>query len=90
MRTLLISYDVDRSQQRHRRLIDALRREPHCWHYLDSTWIVRTPLSAVAMRDELGPFVVGGDELLVVDVTGVEHAHHGFSSKAGRWLEDHI
>jgi len=90
VRTLLISYDVDRSQQRHRRLIDALRREPQCWHYLDNTWLVRTPLTAAEMRDELGRFVDGDDELLVLDVTGVDHAHQGFSTKAGRWLEDHV
>lgn len=90
MRTLLISYDVDRSQQRHRRLIDALRREPHYWHYLDSTWIVRTPERAGQMRDRLGRFVEGDDELLVLDVTGADHAHQGFSTKAGRWLDDHL
>ncbi len=90
MRTLLISYDVDRATQRYRQLVDLLRREPQCWHYLDSTWIVRTPVSAGAMRDQLGRFVNGGDELLVLDVTGAEHAHLGFSTRAGRWLEDHI
>ena len=90
MRTLLISYDVDRSQQRHRRLIDALRREPHCWHYLDAIWLVRTPETAGEVRDRLGRFVEGGDELLVVDVTGADVAHRGFSTKASQWLEDHI
>lgn len=90
MRTLLISYDVDRSHQRHRRLVDALRREPHCWHYLDATWLVRTSETVSEVRDRLGRFVEGGDELLVIDVTGAETAHLGFSTKAGRWLEDHI
>jgi hypothetical protein len=90
VRTLLISYDVDRSRQRHRRLIDALRREPHCWHYLDTTWLVRTPETASEVGDRLGRFVEGDDELLVIDVTGAETAHRGFSAKAGRWLEDHI
>lgn len=90
MRTLLISYDVDRTRHRYRQLIDALRREPHCWHYLDTTWLVRTPISAAEMRDRLGRFVQGGDELLVIDVTGADAAHLGFSTKAGRWLDDHM
>lgn len=90
MRTLLISYDVDRTRQRYRQLVDVLRREPQSWHYLDTTWIVRTPVSAQEMRDHLAPFVGTGDELLVLDVTGADHAHLGFSAKAGRWLDDHV
>jgi len=90
VRTLLISYDIDRSQQRYRQLIDVLRRTPQCWHYLDAMWLVRTPLDAREMRDDLGRFVDGGDELLVLDVTGVDHAHQGFSAKAGRWIDDHV
>jgi hypothetical protein len=90
VRTLLISYDVDRTRQRYRQLVDVLRREPQCWHYLDTTWLVRTPVSAREMRDQLAPFVGAGDELLVLDVTGADHAHQGFSTKAGRWIDDHV
>lgn len=90
MRTLLVGYDLNRPGQGYAQLIDALKAMPLWWHYLDSTWLVRTEETPVQLRDRLGPLVDSGDELLVVDVTSRAAAWSGFSETAGEWIRTNL
>ena len=90
MNTLLIGYDLNRSGQDYDELIDALKSYPRWWHYLDSTWLIKTELSATAVRNTLGKLIDANDELLVVNVSNDPWASKGFNAKGTDWLRNNL
>jgi hypothetical protein len=90
MRTLLVGYDLNRPGQNYADLIGALKRYPAWWHYLDSTWLIRTNDAPTEVRDHLGSMVDSDDELLVLDVTDDFWATKGLSQKANVWLKNNL
>jgi hypothetical protein len=85
----MVGYDLRRPGQDYSSLIDALKQYPTWWHHLDSTWVIKTNDSAVAIRDNLARHIDQNDELLVAALTG-EGAWYGFDSKGGSWLSENI
>lgn len=59
------------------------------WHCLDSTWIVKSELTAIAIRDRLLPHIDDNDELLVATVTR-DVAWTGFDAQCSTWLKDNL
>lgn len=57
-------------------------------HYSDSTWIVKTDLPCVQIRNMLEPFVNSGDKLLIVEISGVG-AWHGLNG-CKNVLQNHL
>ena len=90
MKTLLIGYDLNKTGQNYDDLIDAIKEMGAWWHYLDSTWLVRTEETHTTARNKLKQHLDNNDELLVVDVTGDAAAWAGFSESAGKWLKDNL
>lgn len=93
MQTLLVGYDLNRENgqgRRYEELRDVIKASGTWWHHLDSTWLVRTELSAVQMRDHLAPVLDSSDELLVIDVTNDPAAWKGFSTRGSQWLQNHL
>lgn len=90
MNTLLVAYDLNKTGQNYDDLIDALKSYSKWWHYLDSTWLIRTSGSAVNVRDDLKKHIDSNDELLVINVTGDAAAWAGFSAKASQWMKDNL
>lgn len=90
MANILIGYDLNRDGQDYQRLTDKIKTLGAWWHHLDSTWIVQTTLSAVAVRDALKPFIDTNDELLVVDITGDQAAWSGFKQSGSNWLKERL
>lgn len=86
MNTILIGYN--RPGQDYNSLIEAIKGLGTWWHHLDSTWLVKTDLQAVDVRDRLRTHIDGGDELLTIDVTGRLWAAVGFESYT--WLHDNL
>lgn len=81
MATMLVGYDLNKPGQDYGPLIDRLKSVgSNWWHHLDSTWLIKTSLSAAELRDDLRRFIDASDELLVVDVTGRPWAAVGFDS----------
>ncbi len=90
MKTYLIGYDLNKTGKDYESLIQKIKDSfSMWWHHLDSTWIVKSNLSAVAIRDLLKPLIDVDDELLVVSLTG-EAAWEGFTDKGSKWLFDNI
>jgi len=89
MRNVMIGYDLNKPVQNYTKLIQRLQEFPNWWHYLDSTWIVRTDMTCAAIRDELLKYIDANDELLVADLTGVA-AWYGFDSAGSKWLKDNL
>lgn len=90
MGLLLVEYDLTKPSQDYTKLIEQLKSFGPWWHGLDSTWIVRTELTTVQLRDALKPYIDSSDRLLVLDVTGDAGAWSNFSKKTSDWLLDQL
>jgi hypothetical protein len=64
-----ISYDLKRPGQNYEGLYQAIRSCGATWHYLESTWLVDTSLSAQGIWDRLAPQLDKSDHVLVIGVT---------------------
>ena len=90
MKTYLIGYDLNKTGKDYESLIQKIKNSfSTWWHHLDSTWIVKSNLTAVAIRDMLIPLIDKDNELLIVGLTG-EAAWTGFNDKGSKWLTDNI
>jgi hypothetical protein len=89
MKTYLIGYDLNKAGQDYTALIEKIKTVGDWWHYLDSTWIVKTNMTAVAIANFLEPFMDSNDELLVVALLG-ESAWFGFNDEGSNWLKSNI
>jgi hypothetical protein len=87
---MLVGYDLNRPGQNYAGLFAELKAVPLWWHYLDSTWLLRTEETAVQLRNRLVTHIDAGDELLVIDVTNPEAAWSGFDQRATQWIKDNL
>lgn len=91
MNTILIGYDLNRQGQRYGELIEKIKELGSTWwHCLDSTWIVKTPLDQVQVRDALLPLMDSNDEVLVVNITGDAAAWAGLNQECSEWLRTNL
>ena len=89
MKTYLVSYDLNSPGKDYTKLFDAIKAFGTWWHYLDSTWIIKTDLDAGAIRDKLSPPVIDeNDNLLVVRLQGNWASR--LSAKANQWLTNNV
>jgi hypothetical protein len=64
-----VNYDLKKPGQNYNGLHEAIKRCGAWWHYLESTWLLDTSLSAQGVWDQLAPFADGNDRVLVIAVT---------------------
>ena len=75
MPCLLITYDLNKPGQNYSGLYDEIKGlGSSWWHYLDSTWLVRTSLSANDAADRVKKRIDDSDNLLVLNVTSDSYA----------------
>jgi hypothetical protein len=72
-RTIQISYDLSRPGDEYAELLAYLQRH-RATKPLACTWFIKTPRTAVQVRDEILRLAYDEDEIVVLDVTGVEWA----------------
>ncbi|WP_321307678.1 CRISPR-associated protein Cas2 [Marinifilum fragile] len=89
MNSYLIGYDLNKAGQDYESLIDQIKKIGTWWHCLDSTWIVKSNLTAVEIRDALKEYIDDNDELLVIKLSR-EAAWTGFSDECSNWLKDNL
>lgn len=88
MSTLLIGYDLNKAKD-YPALHNAIKDLGVAWwHHLDSTWLVKTSMTATAARDVLKLHIDADDELLVIDVTADARTWAGFNTGASKWLKE--
>lgn len=88
-KSYLIGYDLNKSGQDYKTLIEEIKKLGKWWHCLDSTWIIKADSSTTIIRDNLKKFIDSNDELLVVCLTG-EGAWTGFSDECSNWLKNNL
>jgi hypothetical protein len=64
-----INYDLKRPGQNYVGLYGAIKGCGDWWHFLDSTWLVDTSLTATGIWNRLAPHVDKNDTFLVIGVT---------------------
>lgn len=90
MRTYLVGYDLNAPGKNYEPLLKALREQfTNWWHHLDSTWIIKTDLSAMQILNTLTPHIDANDELLVVRLQS-EWASIGFNDEGTTWLKTNM
>ena len=63
-----INYDLKKPRRDYAGLYDAIKSCGDWWHYLDSTWLVDTRLTAENIWQRLEPHVDENDFVLVIRV----------------------
>jgi hypothetical protein len=85
--TYLVGFDLDSPGQDYRGISKRLQELSAWWHNLDSTWLVKTEMTSVQLRDDLSKLLDANDKLLIIDVTGRPAAWSGFSDRASAWIK---
>lgn len=88
-KSYLIGYDLNKSGQNYKTLIEEIKKLGNWWHCLDSTFNIKSSSTATIIRDHLMKFIYSNDELLVVCLTG-EGAWTGFSTECSNWLKNNL
>ena len=87
MKIFSITYDLVSPGQNYSKLAEAIKDVGTWWHYLDSTWLVATTLSANSIFERLKSALDSNDHILVVDIGS---DHQGLLPKdAWEWINQH-
>ena len=85
-KTYLISYDLKSSEKDYKDLFKTIKNFGNWWHYLDSTWIIKTNLSSGEIWSQLKKYFEGNDYLFIVEIT---KNYAGFLPKdAWKWIKE--
>ena len=87
-RTIQISYDLSRPGDKYPALLAYLHRH-RATKPLGGTWFIKTPRTAVEVRDEILELAYDEDEIVVLDVTGVEWATT-FEDVTTDWMQSEM
>lgn len=68
MNKYLITYDLKNKSRNYDDLYIAIKSLGAWWHYLDSTWIVKTNLSSQQIWNTLGSRILTTDHLLIIKI----------------------
>ena len=82
-----VSYDLRKPGRDYTLLHKKIKDLGAWWHYLDSTWLVKTSKSAEQIAESLRAAIDQNDRLLVINV-GRDYAGW-LENEAWEWLRDH-
>ncbi|MCT1639747.1 hypothetical protein [Dietzia cinnamea] len=85
MATLLITYDLNQPGQKYDALYKLIDSLGAWFHPLDSTWFVKTTLSATEVTERIGSVLDEGDAWFVCDVTNAASSGY-MDSEFWPWL----
>lgn len=87
MKLLIVSYDLKIPGRNYEGVFSELKGALSWWHYLESTWIIRTKLTMEVWTDKLLARMDKNDSLLIFDVTG-QNRQGWLSNKAWEWIRE--
>lgn len=81
-----INYDLKKFGQDYKGLHEAIKAIGPWWHYLDSTWLVDTNLTAGGIWEKIKQHIDQNDNVLII---GVTKDYSGWLSKeAWAWINE--
>lgn len=85
---LLVTYDLRMPGKDYDSLYKAIKSIGPWWHYLESIWLIETPLTAAEVCGRLRPHMDSTDMLLAVRIAA---PYYGWlPSDAWPWLNDRL
>lgn len=87
MPSYLVSYNIPIQSDRVKHLVDTIRQEPGWARINANTYIVYSSKSAVQLRDSLKENLIGGESLLVAQLSN-SAAWSGLSSEVSEWIKN--
>ena len=91
MKAYLITYDLKKSGQNYNALYDAIKSASYndTWmHYLDSTWIIKSSLSAEQVYDKIKAVVDDNDYFIIIEV--VKDYYGWLPKESWEYLDNNI
>jgi len=87
----MISYDLAIPGQKYQQIKAVIESiNPDCyWNFLQSGWLLRTDLDALAILNRISPYTDGNDKLFVCKLSG-ESAWIGFGGAGGDWIKSNM
>lgn len=89
MASVLITYDLITPGKKYTELHGAIKALGTWWHCVESTWIIKSDLSIVQIRDALKKHVDSNDKLLVLALSGTG-AWVGLNKNCSDWLTSNL
>jgi hypothetical protein len=81
----LVTYDLNNPGQKYQRVIQAIKSMGDWCHCLESTWLLRTSLSAEQVATRLRQQMDGNDKLLVT-VFSPHNSQGWLSQEVWNWI----
>lgn len=85
-RAYVISYDLKGPSANYSDLYEFLKSQGNWWHYLASTWIIISDLSASELADEIRRYTNEGDRFLVTALT--KETNGWLPKRAWEWIRE--
>ena len=83
-----VSYDLKKVGQNYDGLIKELKESLSWWHYLDSTWLIKTNETPSQLWNRLKPNVDDNDRMLIIEVCN--NTSGWLSEKAWEWINKNV
>lgn len=90
MNTYLISYDLISPGQKYTELGKIIRSFPNWAKVLESTWIVKSPLTCKEVRDKLLAALDSNDKLLVISASAPAAWTTSIEDEVSNWLKKNL
>jgi hypothetical protein len=87
---LLVTYKISADKRNYSGLYEAIKASPATswWHYIDSTWLVRTNESPAAMTTRLRAYLDDAeDSLLILKIDNLNEYSGWLPQKAWEWIK---
>jgi hypothetical protein len=85
---LLISYDLKVPGRDYEGLYETIKTAGAWWHYLESTWLVKTDEDVDTWNEKLLKNMDDNDRLFIVDITNQKN-NGWLPQKAWDWINKH-
>lgn len=83
----LISYDLRKPGRDYASLHNAIKSAPTWWHYIESTWIIKTEQSIEDWYNKIRTTTDGNDSFIIVDITK-QNRQGWLPQKAWEWIRE--
>lgn len=85
----LITYELNNKNKDYAGLYDSIKSFGTWWHYIDSTWLIETTLSANQITDKLRPYIDSNlDYMFVVKIDKTADRQGWLPEKAWEWIRN--
>jgi hypothetical protein len=88
MSAYLVTYNLKTKGQNYAPLYEALKASDAWWHYIDSSWLIKTTETPDQIWKRLVPHITGSDFMLIIEVR--DNAQGWLPAKAWEWIHANV